>query len=107
MITKERLYFKPHQEAAVDDFINFMEDNPHVRFYFPNEAASPWHVIGEVKGEHYDELVHFYPHKWKAYAEGHGTKQGPTAYYEALEQAQKDANTDCEVIDEEFKGHAV
>lgn len=90
------LYANPHRQDHLennDTFRRVVKDYPWLEKYLkrPSPEKAPWHWQAVIPGNHYDQLINFWPHTMKAQRDGFHSVEGEAAMRGVIEGALADA----------------
>ena len=98
----EDCFYKPNdaeQVAGVRDFIWWTFDNLHLKFYWPNYEASPWHIkcMIQINGDEVE--MNFWPHKSKGQFKYEKAIEPLSAFIEELNTRLNGVKDDFDVVE--------
>ncbi len=99
------LYANPNRQDHHENnktFRKVIDDYHWLQKYLfqPSPDKAPWHWQAVIPGNHYDQMVNFWPHVMKAQRDGFQSVQGEDAMRGVIEGAIADAEEEpCDVIE--------
>lgn len=90
------LYANPNRQDHIDNnecFRQIVSDYIWLEklLYRPSPVKAPWHWQAVITGNHYDQMVNFWPHVLKGQRNGFTSVQGEDAIRAIIEEALDDA----------------
>lgn len=91
-----QLYANPNRQDHAENnetFLRVVNDFPHLkeRLFQPSPVKAPWHWQAVIPGNHYDQMINFWPHVLKGQRDGFQSVQGEDAIRGIIVGAYEDA----------------